>query len=48
MEQSSPEETPTENNEDQRITIDFTADEDDMTPPSAKMVREIKNASEKG
>lgn len=47
MQQSSTEEASAEPKEDQRITIDFTADEDDMTPPSAKMV-ERKNATEKG
>ena len=33
---------------DQTITIDFTADDDDMIPPSAKMVKESQNASEEG
>ena len=47
MQQASNEEAPAEPKEDQRITIDFTADENDMTPPSAKMV-ERKNASEEG
>ena len=48
MQQASNEETPADSNEGQRITIDMTADEDDMMPPSAKMVRETENASEKG
>ena len=48
MQQASNEEAPAEPKEDQRITIDFTADEDDMMPPSAKMVRETENASEEG
>ena len=48
MQQPSTEAAPVDNNEDQVITIDFTADEDDMTPPSAKMVRETDNASEEG
>ena len=47
MQQASNEEAPAEPKEDQRITIDFTADEDDMMPPSAKMV-ERKNAAEEG
>ena len=47
MQQVSNEEAPAEPKEDQRITIDFTADEDDMMPPSAKMV-ERKNAAEEG
>ena len=45
MQQASNTEAPAE---DQTITIDFTADEDDMTPPSAKMVRETANAPEEG
>tara|TARA_Y100000992_G_scaffold298384_1_gene263454 strand:+ start:166 stop:498 length:333 start_codon:yes stop_codon:yes gene_type:complete len=45
MQQASNTEAPAE---DQTITIDFTADEDDMTPPSAKMVKESQNASEEG
>ena len=48
MQQASNEEAPAEPKEDQRIRIDFTADEDDMMPPSAKMVRETENASEEG
>ena len=47
MQQASNDEAPAEPKEDQTITIDFTADENDMTPPSAKMV-ERKNASEEG
>ena len=47
MQQASNEEAPAEPKEDQRITIDFTADEDDMMHPSAKMV-ERKNAAEEG
>ena len=45
MQQASNTEAPAE---DQTITIDFTADEDDMTPPSAKMVKERQNASKEG
>ena len=47
MQQASNEEAPAEPKEDQRITIDFTAEEDDMRPPSAKMV-ERNNAAEEG
>ena len=46
MQQASTNEAPAESNENQKITIDFTADDDDMTPPSAKMVKETENASE--
>ena len=48
MQQASNEEASAENTEDQTITIDFNADDDDMIPPSAKMVKESQNASEKG
>ena len=49
MQQSSVDSEPfTIPNENPTITIDFTADEDDMTPPSAKMVRETANAPEEG
>ena len=48
MQQASSEKEPDESNEDQQITINFTADGGDMTPPSAKMVREKENASEEG
>ena len=47
MQQASNTEAPAEDKE-QTITIDFTAEEDDMTPPSAKMVMENTDASEKG
>jgi len=48
MQQNSEEETseePVVVDDDQRMTINFTVDEDDMTPPSAKMVKETDNAS---
>ena len=48
MQQASNEEASAENTEDQTITIDFNADDDDMIPPSAKMVKESQNASEEG
>tara|TARA_B100000963_G_scaffold359368_1_gene386541 strand:- start:1552 stop:1893 length:342 start_codon:yes stop_codon:yes gene_type:complete len=48
MQQASTDKEPDESDEDQQITINFTADEDDMSPPSAKMVRETENASEEG
>ena len=44
MQQASDTEAPAE---EQTITIDFNAD-DDMIPPSAKMVKESQNASEEG
>ena len=47
MQQASSTEASAENTEDQTITIDFSAD-DDMIPPSAKMVKESQNASEEG
>ena len=47
MQQSSPEMETDESDKDQQITINFT-EEEDMTPPSAKMVRETENASEEG
>ena len=47
MQQASTTEASAENTEDQTITIDFSAD-DDMIPPSAKMVKESQNASEEG
>ena len=46
MQQASTEEVEDSSLQDQIMTIDFTAD-DDMIPPSAKMV-EIKNAAEEG
>jgi hypothetical protein len=45
MQQSST--TQSSEDEEERITINFTAD-DDMLPPSAKMVKESDNASEEG
>ena len=48
MQQASSTEASAENTEDQTITIDFNADDDDMIPPSAKMVKESQNASEEG
>ena len=47
MQQASNTEASADENEDQQITINFNAEEDDMMPPSAKMV-ERKNASEEG
>ena len=48
MQQASSTEASAENTEDQTVTIDFNADDDDMMPPSAKMVKESQNASEEG
>ena len=48
MQQASNDEAPAEPKEDQTITIDFTADDEDMIPPSAKMVKESQDASEEG
>ena len=48
MQQASNTEASADENEDQQITINFNAEEDDMMPPSAKMVRDTENASEKG
>ena len=47
MQQASNTEASADENEDQQITINFNAEEDDMMPPSAKMV-ERKNAAEEG
>ena len=47
MQQASPEEAPAKEDEEERITINFSVD-DDMTPPSAKMVLENDDASQKG
>lgn len=46
MQQSSTTQS-SEDDEEERITINFTAD-DDMIPPSAKMVKESDDASEEG
>ena len=48
MQQASDTEATENSDEDQQVTINFTADEDDMMPPSAKMVKERQNASEEG
>ena len=48
MQQASNTEASADENEDQQVTINFNAEEDDMMPPSAKMVRETEDASEKG
>ena len=48
MQQASTEEVEDSSLQDQIMTIDFTADDDDMIPPSAKMVKESQNASEEG
>ena len=48
MQQASDTEATADSDEDQQVTINFTADEDDMMPPSAKMVKESQNASEEG
>ena len=47
MQQASTEEVEDSSLQDQIMTIDFTAD-DDMIPPSAKMVEESQDASEEG
>ena len=48
MQQASDTEATADSDDDQQVTINFTADEDDMMPPSAKMVKESQNASEEG
>ena len=48
MQQASTEEVEDSSLQDQIMTIDFTADDDDMIPPSAKMVKESQDASEEG
>ena len=46
MQQASTEEVEDSSLQDQIMTIDFTADDEDMIPPSAKMVKESQDASE--